>query len=253
MNRADFEKLLVGFAMGALVASVVFRVARRPAPASEAVAPVASVAPALASNEVVVALPALPAPPRDLNAIRQHLSDRQNGTFIAEHLIERDSSLARWIDRRADPIRVWIDERAALARPEQQLSTQVRAAFRDWGIAGVPVSFSFVPDSAGAEVTVTFVDRFDEDMSGRTLWKRDQNWWIVGGDIVLALRGASDHEMTDEQVYAIALHEVGHLLGLDHTNDTTAIMAPRVSVLTLSQLDIATMRLIYEVPPGPVK
>jgi hypothetical protein len=30
-------------------------------------------------------------------------------------------------------------------------------------------------------------------------------------------------------------------------------MAPRVSVLALSPLDIATMRLIYQVPPGSIK
>ena len=59
--------------------------------------------------------------------------------------------------------------------------------------------------------------------------------------------------LNTEQVHAIALHEVGHLLGLDHTSDPGAIMAPRVSVLTLSQADIATMRLIYEVQPGTIR
>ncbi len=59
--------------------------------------------------------------------------------------------------------------------------------------------------------------------------------------------------LTPDEFHAIALHEVGHLLGLDHTSDTLAVMAPRVRSLSLTPQDVATMRLIYELPPGTVK
>lgn len=49
---------------------------------------------------------------------------------------------------------------------------------------------------------------------------------------------------------AIALHEVGHLLGLDHTTDQTSVMAARVRVRELSAADHATARLVYALPPG---
>ena len=133
------------------------------------------------------------------------------------------------------------------------MPSQVRRAFSDWGAAGVPLAFTFLGDSAPAEVHVTFVDHFNEQISGRTLWVRDLNWWILGGDIQVALRSGSGRLFNPDQLYAIALHEVGHLLGLGHTADTTAIMTPRVRVLQLSPLDVATMRLIYELPPGTVK
>ncbi|HKS07861.1 MAG TPA: matrixin family metalloprotease [Gemmatimonadaceae bacterium] len=252
MQRSDVVMLVTGFAIGASGTAAVARMMRRPPPAATVVvAPEAGTASVNLGNEVVVSSKSLPAPTRDIEAIRRHLAARESGTFINEHLLARDSSLARWIDRRDNPIRVWIDERSPLATPE--LTGRVRDAFRDWGIAGVPLTFNFIGDSASAEVTVTFIDRFEEVMSGRTMWKRDLNWWIVGGEIVLAMRGANGETLNNEQVHAIALHEVGHLLGLDHTTDPGAIMAPRVSVLTLSQADIATMRLIYEVMPGPIR
>lgn len=203
-------------------------------------------------NEVVVGA-SLPAPVRDVAAERQLLHDRAGGTYIDEILAARDSNVARWPDRRANPVTVWIDEASPLATPERGMPSQVRRAFSDWGAAGVPLAFNFIADSAKADVKVTFVDRFNERISGRTVWRRDPNSWIVGGDIQLSLRDRDLRLLTQEQFYAISLHEVGHLLGLDHTADTTAIMAARVRVLTLAPQDVATMRLIYEVQPGSVK
>lgn len=251
MRRLDaiIALLLLGFV--AFIGSQILetRRAQRPAAVS-AVEPESAVRADVAVP--LVRASSLPAPVRNVEGIRQRLRDHGHGTYVGDLLAARDSSLARWSDRRADPIRVWIDERPALSGFDPGFPSEVRRAFTAWGAAGVPLAFAFIPDSGGSEVRVTFVDRFSAAMSGRTLWERDPNWWIVGGTIELSMRSGTGQLLTAPQFHAVALHEVGHLLGLDHTSDTTAIMAPSIRTMTLSPRDVATMRLVYAVPPGPI-
>ena len=196
-----------------------------------------------------------PAPIRDLGEIRRRLIENQAGTYIGDILAERDSNIARWPDRLSTrPLRVWVQS-SRQARPIgiPAYLGQVRDAFMTWVGAGAPVPFTFVTDSSQGDVHVTWVDHFDEQISGKTMWARDDNWWIVDANITIALHHNHGEPLDASAVRAIALHEVGHLLGLDHCADTTNIMTPRVRVRDLSEADKATMRLIYALPPGSVK
>jgi hypothetical protein len=249
MRRTDLVIAALVLGLGGFVAYQALRVERSPAPQA---APADGAVTSAPASDVVVASTSA-APVRDIAAIRKYLTEHASGTFIGDVLAARDSNIARWPERTASPVRVWIDERSALAMADQMRAANVRRAFGDWAPARVPITFAFVQDSAGADVRVTFVEQFEGGASGRTLWKRDTNWWIQGGEIILSLRNTSGGYLNNDQLYAIALHEVGHLLGLDHSSRPGAIMAAHVSVLALTPEDIATMRLIYEVQPGSVR
>ena len=190
---------------------------------------------------------------RDVEAIRKTLRDGAPGTYVDELLMQRDSALARWPDRRNRPLRVWVQPASNVADFSLMYPDLVRSAFEQWMSTGIPLSFSFVLDSARADVHVTWIDRFDEQISGKTLWAHDDDWWIVEANIVLAVHHRGGEPLDASAVSAIALHEVGHLIGLDHTQDTSNIMTPRVRVKELSPADRATARLIYTVPPGKLK
>jgi hypothetical protein len=190
---------------------------------------------------------------RDVDDIRRRLTLGSSGTYIDEILAERDSSLARWPDRVSKPIRVWIASGNDLAGWKDEFPAQVRAAFEEWTSLNIPVRYVFVTDSADADVRVGWIDHFDTPISGKTLWARDRSWWIVNGNITLALHHNGGEPLDDLAVKAISLHEVGHLLGLDHTLDTSNIMTARVRVRDLSPADRATMELLYTLPPGSVK
>jgi hypothetical protein len=186
-------------------------------------------------------------------SVRQQLAERGEGTYINEMLAERDSALARWPDRQGAPLAIWIQPSSDVPDWRSEYATRVRDAFLSWDALDLPVSFAFTSDSATADIHVSFIDHFEEPISGRTKWARDDDWWIIDADIVLAVHHRSGNVLDDEAMKAMALHEVGHLLGLDHTDDVTSIMAPRVRVRSLSSADRATVRLLYTLPPGGIR
>ena len=130
---------------------------------------------------------------------------------------------------------------------------RVREAFHEWNAIRLPVRFAFVDDSADADVHVNWIDHFDEPISGRTRWARDDAWEITDANIVLAVHHHQGEQLDGDAMCAMALHEIGHLLGLDHTADSSSIMAPRVRVRELSDADRATVRLLYALPAGPLR
>lgn len=235
-NIALFVSILAGAA--ALLGSA--------APASSAVERVREVAVANGSVEHADPL-------RDLEAIRRQIRTREAGTYIAEMLAARDSALARWADRGGEPVRVWVRPTSTIRHWTGDHAAQVHAAFREWNTVGLPVRFAFVSDSADAEVHVTWTERFDEPISGRTRWARDNGWWITDAVITLAVRHHRGMLLDGDAVRAMALHEIGHLLGLDHTVDPGSVMASRVRVRGVAAVDRATAQLLYSVPAGRLR
>ncbi len=186
-------------------------------------------------------------------SVRRTLAEHGNDTYIGEMLAERDSSLARWRERAGEPLMVWIQPASDVVGWDERYVDDVRTAFTDWNALKLPVRFTFTIDSAVADVHVTFVHHFEEPISGRTKWARDDDWWITDADIALAVYHRGGPILDDEAMHAMSLHEIGHLLGLDHTVDPTSIMASKVRVRTLSPADRATVRLLYTLPPGGVR
>jgi hypothetical protein len=175
---------------------------------------------------------------------------KEDPTYLGDVLKARDNVLMRWRDRIETPLSVWIQPRSVggLAMPADSL---VREAFAAWESVGVPLHFTFVADSAAAEVHVTWLNRFARPVSGITYWGVDRGHWIVEANIKLAMHQHTGVALDAWATRAIALHEIGHLLGLDHTSDTTSIMAPLIRVSRLSPADIATVRRLYATTPGP--
>lgn len=200
---------------------------------------------------ISVVASSIPAPERDPERTARLLA-RASGTWIADLLAARDSVNYRWPDRRHERMRVWVQE-SALPGWDPAYPALVREALLEWTDAGVPVALSFTPDSARAEVRVTWVDRYESRMTGRTQWAHDANGWIVAGGIELALHQPDGTRLDAAAVRAIARHEAGHLFGLDHPGDETSVMAARVRVTELSEADRATVRLVYALPPGSLK
>ena len=185
--------------------------------------------------------------------VRRRIAEESEGTYIADILADHDSSLARWPERLERPITVWVQPQSEVHGFRATYAHLAREAFADWESTGIPITFRFVDDSARAEVHLTWIDRFREPISGRTLWARDDDWWILDGSIQIAMHHRSGEPLDASAIKAITLHEVGHLIGLDHTRDPSTIMTPKVRVRSLTIQDKATARLLYTLPAGTVR
>ncbi|GAB1344107.1 matrixin family metalloprotease [Gemmatimonas sp.] len=232
-------------------------IASKPAPAAPTLADSsAALADDLAHHGEEILVAGRTASPRaaaGLEDTRRRIATGMQGTYIDELLAARDSAIARWPERTTRPLRVFVQEADALDAWNPDFLPAVRDAFDTWTQAGIPVRFSFVRDSASADISVRFVDTFANGISGKTIWSRDGAYWLLSSDIQLAVTHPHGGTVTAPQMRAIALHEVGHLLGLDHTQDPDNIMSARVRVRELSDADKATVRLVYTVPAGSIK
>lgn len=187
---------------------------------------------------------------------RAVIASRGTGTFIPDILRLSDSTLQRWPDRRATPLRVYVSDEGpkASGHVRDDYLQAVREAFTIWEGVELPIRFAFVTDSALADITVSWVTDFNGDpVLGRTKVVRDSKFWIVRSDVQLAtMRRDASGQLDPTVVRALAIHEIGHGIGLDHASDTTVIMAPKIRARAITVADKATAQLLYSVPPGSV-
>ena len=174
-------------------------------------------------------------------------------TYFGRVVAQRDSVLDRWPSRVDQPVRVWIANGVTSEGWRPSFLVQLVEAFDDWEETGIPVHFTFVNDSVDAEVRVRWADTLSGRASGRTTWRADANRWMLGADVSIAMRASDGAPQDDRGVRAIALHEIGHLLGLSHSAGREDIMAAWVAADTLSDADRATVRLLYALPAGRVR
>jgi len=163
-----------------------------------------------------------------------------------------DSMLHRWDDRLRRPVRVYLATGTA-ANFQPQFLGAVGAAFQRWQEAGVPVRWDLAADSAAAEVRFKWKVQFEEERTGQTDLTWDQDGHLQTAIVTLATFDPKGHPLGTDEVRVIALHEIGHLIGLDHSSDTTDIMYPVTKVRDLSPRDIQTAMLLYDLAPGSIR
>jgi predicted Zn-dependent protease len=192
------------------------------------------------------------ASPRALERERlNQILDGSPGTYIGQLIAERDSTIERWPAHESQPLHIWIDSSSTIGGAQAGFPAAVRAAFSEWSRTGIPLRFAYVTSPRDADVRVRWTNHLAHK-TGSTTWRTDRKGWLVSGDITLATHISDGHALDARGMRAIALHEVGHALGMSHSFDDRDIMAPLVHVDDLSGADRETIRLLYSLTAGPV-
>jgi len=184
--------------------------------------------------------------------VRQRIRDDSTRTYLGETLIETDSMLRRWPDDRIGrPLRVAITRQDVNGFREDFVANVAWAVSRWNGV--VPVGLMSTGDSDQADVVVTWVASLDSNRTGRTDLTWDQRGNIHRATIVLATHTPEGQLLDARRMSALALHELGHSLGLGHSPSRADAMYPIAMSAELSERDRRTALLLYDLPPGSIR
>ncbi len=188
---------------------------------------------------------------------RRRLEFSGRYTYLDSMLVATDSTIRRW-PVPGVPLRVAVT--LPVSGPSGRLDQIVWNALAAWERPDLGIRFSRATDSLDADIVVGWVDRFESatgvdgaHQTGLTSLLGDGKGELQLARVQLALGDGAERRLTDREIEVVALHEIGHALGLPHSGDRADIMFPTVVATQLSSRDRASLTLLYSLPPGPLR
>jgi hypothetical protein len=169
----------------------------------------------------------------------------------------KDVGLVRWPTTNK-PVLVYIAPfrwyEADKQAKAQEYELMVWQAFGIWSqVSQGAVTFQRVAQMNQSQINVVW-RRVDRRTLGHCEYSWDKQGRLYSAEISIGLTDGKVHNYYNnpDEVKRTIIHEVGHALGLGHSDNIRDVMYPthQIGVNTISQRDADTLRWLYRLSPG---
>jgi len=108
----------------------------------------------------------------------------------------------------------------------------VSYSFDVWNKADKRIDYTFVNSSRNADISIIFVEdlgkKYEENYLGLTEYDMNRDNEIEFSKIQISLIKFSNEKVSDGEIKATIIHELGHAFGLGHSDSELDIMYPYI-------------------------